>query len=189
MEGKMKFNIGDKIWYAKYERYTTEKVTCPDCCGNKYLTIIMGDETKINIPCQSCLHRDEYSYEDYSRGFIEVYVGKPKVEQLIITGIDCQGDEIEYKMKTSSCSCYIATEKQIFNNEADAIIKGQGLADEYLIEQKNNIENRKHNDKRTWAWHVYYHRKAIEGAKKNIEYHTKKLGIAIVKNKEAKKAT
>ena len=39
---------------------------------------------------------------------------------------------------------------------------------------------------RSWAWHVTYHRREIKRAERDLEYHTRALGIAKEKAKVKK---
>lgn len=173
----MKYNIGDKVWLPLFEQYATEEVVCPDCCGKKSIKVIFGDGTAYDVPCTTCAKRSEYSFEEYSLGYILVHLSKPEVKEHTISGIETDGISTEYKMRLGGCSYRTAKEDGICDTKEEAEIKAQQLAEEYRLRQIGDINNRKHNDKRSWAWNASYHRKQIKQAEDSIEYNKKKLGI------------
>lgn len=174
----MKYNIGDKVWMAGITRYSTEHVVCPDCQGDKYLTVIMGDGSIIEMPCSLCEKRDKYSYDEYSRGYIEIHTCKDEVKQGTITGIEVRVDTgTEYRVSIGT-STYCPKEAKLFDTEEEAIEESKKIAEEKRLKDIHDIEKKKHNSKRTWAWNVRYHKKEIERCKKSLEHHEMKLYFA-----------
>ena len=72
---------------------------------------------------------------------------------------------------------YEVPASELFRTEEEAKTR----ADEYAKELTDVEHKRlmaKEKDKRSWAWNVHYHRKAIKDAEKQIAYHTSKLNFA-----------
>ena len=180
----MKYKIGDKVWMAQFNRYAMETITCPDCQGDRYLTVIMGDGNIIEMPCSLCEKRIDFGYDNYSCGYKEIHVCKPSVELREITGIEIKNDgSIEYKLLSSTGGHYCPNEDKLFDNKEDAVKESERLAELDRLYQINEVEKRKHDSKRTWAWNVRYHKAEIKRCKSSLEHHERKLYFAKQNNK------
>lgn len=171
-----KFQIGDSVWAATWDA-TEAWVECPDCCGHGRLRVIMGDGTEVSIDCQNC----ELGYQG-PQGRKLYYARAARAELCVIKGVRIEGDHVEYQSSRS----YTELEVNLFDNEADALARAQMIASEEETKERNRIFQ-KEKDTRSWAWNATYHRRAIRDAKKAIDYHTRKLAVASLKAKEAKK--
>ena len=168
----MKYKIGDLIWYA-HMKYVSKTVTCPDCFGQKALTVIKGDGSQVSIDC-GCGH----GYEG-PRGYYEYTQLVPDVRQVVIQRIEINGTEITYGHSEN----YQCGESDLFDNKEDAENRAKELATRHEAEELEKIYRKdKHN--RTWAWHVRYHRECLKRAMRDVEYHGAKLNVAKAKTKE-----
>ena len=74
--------IGDIAWHAESgTRQETE--VCPECCGKKYLTVILGDDSQVTIDCAGCA-----SGYDPSKGYVSYWAHSAKVRQVMISGME-----------------------------------------------------------------------------------------------------
>lgn len=168
----MKYNIGDKVWYAERKSVTKREV-CPDCFGKLYLTVIKGDDSQVTIECAGC----QSGYE-HPKGYINYCSHENDVREVVIQGLDVRPySEVEYKFNCTECSWRNAKESELFTTKEEAEIKAKELAEDWNKEQIANI-HRKEKNNRTWSWNAYYHRKQIKEAERQIEYHSKKLDYA-----------
>lgn len=169
----MKYNIGDLVWYAKM-RCVEKQITCPDCFGQKALTVIRGDGSSVSIDC-GCGHGFEGP-----RGYYTYTAWEPFVTKVSIDRIEIKGTDIEYGHSGN----YYCKESDLFDNKEDAERHAIELAAQ---QEKEELEKIYHKDKhnRTWAWHVRYHREQLKEAMRQVEYHTKKLNVAKAKTTEA----
>jgi len=168
----MKYKIGDLIWYA-HMKYVSKTVTCPDCFGQKALTVIKGDGSQVSIDC-GCRHGCEGP-----RGYYEYTAYVPDVRQVAIQRIEIEGENISYGHSQN----YSAQESDMFDNKEDAEKRAVELVAQHEVEELAKIYRKdKHNH--TWAWHVRYHRECLKRAMKDIEYHSAKLNVAKVKAKQ-----
>ena len=175
------YNIGDKVWHAS-RKSTEETVTCPECFGKRYLTVILGDDSQVTIDCTGCA-----SGYDPPKGYVTYYKQDVDVKTVIIDGMRITRDYVEYEINKTSCSCNIIKGSDLFPIKEAAEVRAKELADAWNKEQLAKL-HRKEKNHRDWSWHVHYYRRQIRDAEKTIEYATKKLEAAKthVKKKEVK---
>ena len=171
-DGGLIFKIGDKVWYASFER-REKRIVCEDCYGDKYITVIMGDSSKVTIQCAGC-----QSGIEPSRGWNLIYEYEAKSQLTTINRIEIKKESIEYYTD------YGCGENRVFATKEEADEKATELGRDYYAEQINRIKNLKEHNKRTWSWNAHYHRRQIKEAQRNLEYHTAKLNVAKIKAKE-----
>lgn len=172
--------IGDKIYWATFGN-KHELVTCPDCSGNKRLTVIMGDGEEISIECPQC-----QSGCHAPTGLVSAYQYKGEVKTGIISGKSEDQDGIEYKVQSGNHSYWCVKEEDACTNNKDAQKRADKKAFDYGEKEKANFLRKEKHD-RTWGWNATYHRKCIKQAKHDLEYHSKKLNIAVEKQAKNKR--
>ena len=172
----MKYTIGDKVWWAS--THSVEKwVTCPCCCGDRFITVITGDGKQHQIMCQEC---NTGGWDDHAMGAKKYYEYETAAKEVTINRIEVSGDKTEYGIEDS----YRVEECNLFpfKDAADARCA-------ILIQERNkaSLEQAlgKADHKRTWAWNTAYYRKKIKEAHRDIEYYTAKLSAAPKKKDEA----
>lgn len=175
----MKFNIGDTVWAASFEP-TETYITCPDCCGEGRLRVIMGDGTEVSVGCRNC----EKGYMG-PQGRLTVYDRRPFAKSVKITGAEIQPDGVRYHYHCGESYWHTYDEENLFADEPGAVARAQEMAVAADAEERSRILNRE-KDTRSWAWNANYHRQCIARAKKDIAYHESKLAVASLKAKEAK---
>jgi len=171
------YNIGDKVWHAS--RKTTEKkVTCPECFGEKYLTVILGDRSLVTIDCAGCA-----SGYDPPKGYVTYHKQDVEVKLVTICKVEIYSDRTEYGFDGSEHAHHVAKDSDFFSTKPEAEVRAKELAEEYNKEQLAKI-HRKEKSHRDWSWHVHYYRKMIRDAEKTIEMAKAKLDVARMKEKE-----
>ena len=177
----MRYNIGDVAWRATYDKSPRE-VTCPDCGGTGRLRVTFHDDTQVSIECRECT-----SGYDPPTGRIRIYDGgRPRAEQVIISGIEMDASKELYRVAAGAHSYWSIPSAELFDDEAAAQTRGAELAAEHDETERRRVFEKEKNT-RTWAWNASYHRRCIEKAKKDIAYHEAKLAVAAVRAKEDKK--
>jgi len=168
-----KYNIGDKVWYAKTG--TKEKsVECPECFGKKFLTVILGDNSKVTIDCAGCAR----GYEP-PKGYVIYYEWGVDVREVTIQRMEIKPDEVTYGF----WDCYSAETDRIFSTKEEAEKRALELVEEHNKEELARIY-RKEKNNHTWSWNVHYHRDCIRRAEKDLIYHKAKLEASKGKLKE-----
>lgn len=165
------FKIGDEVWWA-HTRNVDLRVTCPECLGKRFITVILGDETKHTIPCICC----ERGWEG-SLGELVGWRHEVNVTQTVVVGVRMTADEVEYQVSES----YLTNDLYATKEEAEE--RARELVKERDAEELRRMHC-KEKDTRSWAWNVNYHRREIRECEKRIEYHKAKLDVAKLKAKE-----
>lgn len=173
----MRFEIGQQVYRATWEAREAH-VFCPDCGGTGRLRVTFHDETQVSIECRNCA-----AGYDPPTGYVRVYDRQPRALLSTITGVEIQGTETRWRTSES----YIVDDDKLFLDEESALAKAKEIAAEHDRADREKVFQ-KEKDTRTWAWNATYHRRCIKDAQRQIEYHSAKLAVAVVKAKETKAA-
>jgi len=168
----MKFNIGDKVWVAFSGQFSTW-ITCPHCFGKKFLTVILGDDSRVTIDCAGC----QLGY-DPPMGSIQEYQFQAKVQEFTIERVEIANGAPKYNYYD---------EENVFATKEEAEARAEGFREAHERDEKNRLERLKENQKRNWAWNATYHRRELKEALRKVEYHTAKLNVAKAHVKEETK--
>lgn len=172
-----KFNLGDKVYFI-HQGQTEKYTTCPDCCGQKYLTVIMGDDSRVTIPCTGCA----CGYGDPT-GAVRYYEFTADIKLLVVTAVKIGEEEFEYELLVPGGGHYCPKESQVFATREEAEERGKALVAEHNQQELDKIK-KKHNMRRDWAWNATYYRKEVKRAKEDLERYTKRLDWANQVKKE-----
>lgn len=161
------FNVGDKVWWAKYERQKVKK-TCPICFGKMRVRLILGDESQVETDCTYC----ERGFTMY--GWVTEYEYVSAVEQVEISqkevseGMD--GRKVEYRYGS-----YCLNLDNAFKTKEEAEVALLKKIDDAKREEIQRLEYGKNNNPRKYSWHVGYYQKIKKDALKQIELCDKKI--------------
>lgn len=169
----MDIKLDDMVYVATYGM-KQKQITCPHCLGTKFCTVIMATGEQFTVGCGSC----ERGYEG-STGTITDYDYTPEVKRVRITRIEMKHGGNEYYSNDG----YFYDQKKVFLEKSEAEVEAERLAIEHAEQQADKIK-RKEKDTRSWSWNASYHKKCIERATRDIEYHTAKLNVANSRKKE-----
>jgi hypothetical protein len=176
------YNIGDKVYWAVYDRKDTIK-PCPVCFGKKVVIVILGNDEKVETPCNYC----EKGFES-STGYVKEYEWVSKVELVGITAKEVkensEGRFIEYRY-----GHYCLDSKDIFDTPEQAEIRVAEKIKEKEIEENQRYQSIKNNKLMSLSWSIGYHQKRVRDAEKEIKYHSEKVKIvkALNTNNDDKK--
>lgn len=173
-----KYQIGDEVYVPRF-RNVEKSIPCPDCCGTKALTVIMGDGEQLSINCAWCAK----GY-DPPRGYLIVYDWAAYTERSYIEGVERSDGTYEYR----GCGWSEKEDQIALTKEAAQVIACKRAEAHNEAEQHRYLAC-KEQTSRSWAWNASYHRNKIKQAQKDIEYHTAKLNVAKVKAKEGEPVT
>ena len=129
----MTYLIGDKVWHASCKS-TKERVTCPECFGKKYLTVILGDDSQVTIDCAGCA-----SGYDPPRGYINYWKQYVDVSLVIIERVEINPDYVEYGINRTDCSYRIVKATDVFLTKKEAEIRAQELTENWNQEKLAKI--------------------------------------------------
>ena len=117
------FNVGDTVFVAGYGDYE-KKVQCPVCFGKKKVTLILGDDTHIELDCDYCRR----GYEG-SLGWVMEAGERGRVDACVITarGEKHTAEGIEY---TYISDRFFFSPSNAFATREEAQVRADELAKE-----------------------------------------------------------
>lgn len=167
-----KFKVGDKVWVANAKHKSIWK-QCPVCFGKKVVTIILGDDTYVETPCEYC----EKGVES-STGVIETVEWIEEAFQTIISEIDIKQTEdiIEYEyFRFISLDCRQNITGQIFLTQEEALVRAKEMTTKYNKKEFERLLRPK--EYKSYTWHVGYHLRNAKQHHKDAEYHERMAKI------------
>ena len=161
------YNVGDKVWWAKYQKQQVKK-TCPICDGKMRVVVILGNGDHIETDCTYC----ERGFQKY--GWVNEYEYVSAVEQVEITGKEVHeynGERsVEYRYGS-----YCLSLDNAFTTKQEAEEKLIEKIKQAQEEDLKRMEYGKDNNPRRYSWHVGYYQKKKRDALKEIDWCDKKI--------------
>ena len=179
MEGVyVKYKVGDQLWQARC-KWLPVKKTCPICFGNKEVTLILGNEDRVILPCDYC-----GKGFDVPSGLVSEYEYVVEPELITVTSVEVSITDdktfVEYRSGQ-----FRLKEELLFDSEVDAIAKGSELKAKLEKEQQTKASHIKHDVNKTYSWNAGYHMRQAKRERQSAEYHEKKA--VLCKTKEQKR--
>ena len=172
-----KYNMGDSVFWATAGT-TSKYVTCPDCLGKQFLTIIMGDGTQHTIDCECCSRGIEGP-----RGKVGTREFAAEVHSGTVNGIETDPfDRAQWRYQIGN---HRVDEPDIRTTREAAEMRAAELVTEHTVSEAKSFQQ-KYKEGKNWQWHVTYHRKELKRAEDQVKYHTAKLTVAQEKAKVGK---
>lgn len=173
----MNFNIGDKVYYAKCN-YESISVLCPICFGKCQVTLILGNDDTVILPCNYCAP----GFESPS-GNVSEYDYIVEAELVTITDIKVEiSAEGEKRQYFSNYHSYET--KDLFTNEDDALARAKEKKEQLDKEQQQRIDWLKKDKKKSFSWNAGYHLREAKRDRKSAEYHDQKAVLCKQRAKE-----
>ena len=161
-----KFKIGDVVYVATCSNEKIQ-VVCPVCFGRLEVTLILGDESHVRLPCSHCA----LGY-DLPRGVVDEWAEGAHVHARTITAIRTQESggncELYY-----SCDGYGSDGDNTFATKPEADEYGAKLAKERKEELTTKAEHIKKENHKSYTWNAGYHMRSAKKLRKEAEYHDK----------------
>ena len=170
---KKEYNVGDKVWWAKYECQEVKK-PCPICFGKMRVKVILGDKNQIETDCTYC----ERGFQTY--GYITEYEYVSVVEQVGITHKEVNEDEKGRNVKYRYGN-WCLTLDNAFDTKEEAEEKLKEKIAKAKQEDLEKTEYLKNKNLRKYSWDVGYYQRQKRDALKTIERCDRK--ITYFKNK------
>lgn len=171
------YNINDTVWIAQCGQKEVRH-DCPVCYGQRFVTLILGNEDEIRTPCDYCGN----GYEG-PKGYV---MGTAEPRQVTITKktkIDSNG--------TVECSyrSYDAYFNEAYDTKEEAEAKTLQNIKDHEEDERKRIEWRKSSNHKSYSWHVGYSKKEIQRAKQTLDWHEKRVIFMGKRAKPSKKKT
>lgn len=160
------FNIGDTYYRAcEHMKYVTEP--CPACNGARVVTILCGDGSQFECPCEGCAS----GYQ--SNGTVSYWTkNTPHAKPFVIASISSMhGDRVWVTDGSSDTSIEFS---ELFTNEADALAQAEkNVAEGEAQYHMYRANARKRAGKS--AWTVRYGKEQIREAERKIAWHMERM--------------
>ena len=161
------FNIGDKVYFAKCRHETVDEV-CPVCYSKTKVTLILGNDESVSLPCDYCGR----GYET-PKGFVQEHRFIVDAEEIMITGKEIEIDEIGEKI-TYRSTCYIFGSEDLFETKEEALNRAKEKKARLDEEEKTKVEFIKKDVRKSFSWNAGYHIKEAKRLRTHAEYHENK---------------
>ena len=172
------FNIGDSVWVASFE-LRREQISCPVCFGKLQVTLILGNDDQIILPCAYCAS----GYES-PRGYIVEYRREPRVESIKIISREIQEDGEKTEIRYGSLNSRSHDSKDVFKTQEEAMEEAQKRAEFKIQEETNKAIHLKKNINQSYGWNAGYHLREAKRLKEQIAYHERNAILCKAKTKE-----
>ena len=168
------YDVGAEMWTPSNDSHMLT-VQCPECCGNKYVTVTLGSGNVYTLDCACCGHG-----LDRPRGYVEVrdYTSGPKCVTLGAVTIETWGSGPELRYGGIGVT-------DLYENE-------EACRDECTRRnrerKKNDEEQALHriaSKRKELAWSVHYWGRQVAELKRDLERAEARL--AVCKERKVKK--
>lgn len=165
------YNIGEVVWVARCGQIQVQK-PCPVCFGRRSVTLILGNEEHVVLPCEYC----GLGSLNGPRGYEMVYEYHADPQTAVITGRSVEEGPDGSKVRYSSAP-YGLYPEDIFDNEPECRARCEVKRAEHEAEQGQRNFWGKEKAHKSFAWHLGYHRREAKEAQRKLEYHTRMAGF------------
>jgi len=172
-----KFNIGDNVYNARCQ-WASKRELCPICFGKLQVTLVLGNNDSVILPCNYCAPGFEYP-----TGCISIYDYIIEAELVTITDIKVEISSSGEIYKYHS-GCYSYDTENLFTNKEDALKRAVELKEVLDRDQEKRIDWIKKDKKKSFSWDAGYHLRHIKDLKKEIERHEQKAVLCKQRAKE-----
>jgi hypothetical protein len=174
------FSIGQQIWWVG-NGYTEVLETCPECAGQKALTLIQGNGEQVSLACACC----SCGYEPPS-GVIKKIVYRHKPEKFTPHRVSTNGNEITYSQADPSATAYSYVHvKDLFASEAECLVRCVELNEKRTKEQEECAIANLASKRRNMAWSVHYWGRLVRDLEDKLV--RAKACLAVSKDKASQK--
>jgi hypothetical protein len=172
------FNVGDVVWVARYGMH--EKwITCPICFGKKRVTLILGNEDHVSLPCSYCAP----GYEP-PQGMVKEYSTEKQVGATVITGRDIRENNGTAEVSYHTHEGYCHGPDIVFATEAEAVVKADALCAEETRRRETLAVYLKEKEQKSFSWNAGYHLRTAKKMRADILYHERMAVLCKQRSKE-----
>jgi hypothetical protein len=176
----MSFNIHDTIWYA-HCNWEPKQIQCPICFGKREVTLILGNDAHLVIPCGYCS-----DIITGPKGIVYEYEYNSDPIPYVITEIKASvhacGTKYEY---LSGYHCL--EEDKMFTTKEEALPKCEELRTKLYEDQATNLNHIKKQKNRSFAWNAGYHMREAKRCDEDAERHRQYYQICKDRSRELNK--
>lgn len=161
------FAIGQEVWQAK-SSFEPEYITCPDCLGEKTLTVIQGNGQKFTVECGACK-------QGFNPSIGKIQTRQYKIYPYAFTcqSLELHGNTFYYYDGPNNGS----PSDRLFASRDECQKKCDELNDEHAKEEERRSIANLESKRRDLAWSVYYWNKVVKELEKDLERARNRLNV------------
>jgi len=172
-----RFNIGDVVYNARCQ-WVSKQTLCPVCFGKCKVTLILGNDDSVILPCDYCRHGF-----DNPTGYVGEYDYVVEAELVTITDIKIEISSDGEKYQYISRYYHYDTEN-LFLDKEEALARAKELKKLLDEEQQTRVAWIKHDKLKSFSWNAGYHLREAKRNRKDAEYHDQKAILCKQRSKE-----
>ncbi len=165
-----KIKIGDTIYVSKFGREQIKR-DCPVCFGKRAITLILGNDDSVKMPCEWCGRGC-----DPPCGYVTEWRMIAGVETVVVSQIRTRQTAVENEIEYQAGS-YIYYTKDVFSTEEEALAESNRRAKQHNLDQETKAEHIKGKPDKNYSWNAGYHMRESKKAEGKVEYHSKMAKI------------
>lgn len=163
------FPVGSTAWWAHCgQREVTRP--CPICFGKRRVTVILGNDEMISTPCDYC--RKGFDGPTGTETEFE-WVASP--ELFFINSVQTECDDSKTSARYRDARGYCVDDADLFATRAEAEARCDVRIAENAEHERQRRECRKEHAKKSFSWHVGYHRKEVLRATRDLAWHSARV--------------
>lgn len=169
MESK---KIGDTVYFCNGHHSEQREVTCPVCFGKLSVVVILGDETRVTIPCEYC-----GSVYSSPRGVVTIYDFGPLVHHGVLGTISEKTTSAGVRREYGLANDQYAHSENIFATEAEAMSRAVVLCREHSELETERLRVTKNHRIKKLSWVVGYHKREAADHLRQSKYHDERARV------------
>jgi uncharacterized protein YbaR (Trm112 family) len=169
------FDIGEQVWWVGRGHHE-EWITCPECNGDKALTLIQGNGEKVSINCACCSLGYEPPTGTIKRNY---YHFEP--QEFICRTADLSFDDFRY---TNNYGDNVNVKDSLFKTKEECQKRCEELNAEKEKDEERRLLVNTESKRRDMAWSVHYWGRKVGDLKKELEFAQKRLSACKQKKGE-----
>ena len=170
------FAVGEEVWWVG-SGYRKETVICPECCGTKAITMILGNGETVSLDCAMC-------GPGYNRptGTIDRTDYRHVPQRIAPTTVRVDGEEITYHTPAPGGGYYVMYIHDMFTDEQECQVRCDELNQKKAMEEERRIISTRNSKRKDMAFSVTYWRGQVK--RLEDELHQAKARLSVSKQKE-----
>lgn len=163
------FNVGALIWRPSFGTTQVRK-PCPVCFGKLRVTVILGDDSLVDTPCDYCGKGWEGP-----KGYELVYESTARADADVVREVrvttDENGQRAEYRLSSGHVT------SRVFATKDEALASAEAQQRQHEAEQEERRKAGKEYSAKSYSWHVGYYARKIKDARRDIAYAEARLQV------------
>ena len=172
---EVEFKRGDVVYLATFDSKEVQK-TCPVCFGQRCVTVILGDGTMVQTPCDYC----GLGYGGPT-GFVREWTREPLAEPCVIESVtvrDTGRRIVEY-----GSGHFTLDPRNTFPDQGSAMARALERKAEYEKDEAERSDRGRANTAKKATWSIGYHMREAKRDRESAERHEARVVVL----KEGKK--